>query len=64
MQPLHNLRKQFLQNLPSRMKHNSFNEEEIEEDTVFLVQKQKISFLEEKLDELTKDHKRLVGLFF
>jgi len=64
IQSLNNLRKHFLQNLPSRKKHNSFNEEETEEDTGFLVQKHKISFLEKKLDGLAKDHKRLVGLFF
>jgi len=53
LQTLHNLRKLFVQDLQARVKKSAAGEE-MEEQGGSLAQKQKISFLENNLDQLTK----------
>lgn len=53
LQTLHNLRKLFVQDLQTRIK-KTMNSEDNDDDVGTLTQKQKISFLENNLDQLTK----------
>lgn len=59
LQTLHNLRKMFVQDLQQRVKRQVAPDAQEDEFISSTGQKQKISFLENNLDQLTKVHKQV-----